>query len=490
MATLDAKEPSSRAYRSIGRYRVYSELASGGMATVHLGCMLGPAGFSKLVAIKCLHAQFALENQFVTMFLDEARLASSIHHPNVVASLDVVAEQGELLVVMEYVHGETLAALLRTQRQTGDTPPLPVVIRIMCDALEGLHAAHVASLAGRRLNIVHCDVSPQNIMVGADGNTRVLDFGIAQAAMRSQASGSGTVKGKLAYMSPEQVQDQPVDARTDIFAAGVVLWEALTGKRLFFAADPREIVSLLLTSTILPPTAIVPGLPSEVDRVVLKALARDPEQRFATAHDFAEALRKVASEGSRRAVSDWVGAVAKDSLARRLRLLETLEESAIHAQAESELASGTASSSPFNAAFSIGASEATSTRAILPIVRKSKVRWGPFVTASFGITATIVAWALVGKHPPAPPLPAPAKFTLAAAPPVERAVPIAIIAEPAPLKAEVLPPAATSSSRPTRTPTKQRLTATGEARSTRAKACTPPYRIDSSGVRRVKLECL
>src|SRR3954470_9412250 len=136
-----AKRELGQGYRAIGRYRVYSELASGGMATVHLGCMLGPAGFSKLVAIKCLHAQFALEAEFVAMFLDEARLTSSIHHPNVVASLDVVAEQGELLVIMEYVHGETLAALLRTSRQTAERAPVPVVIRVMCDALEGLHAA-------------------------------------------------------------------------------------------------------------------------------------------------------------------------------------------------------------------------------------------------------------------------------------------------------------------------------------------------------------
>src|SRR3954470_844 len=138
MNTREAGESSSRVYRPLGRFRMYSKLASGGMATVHLGCMLGPAGFSKLVAIKCLHARFALEAEFVAMFLDEARLTSSIHHPNVVASLDVVTEQGELLVVMEYIHGESLAALLRTSRQARELPPIPVVTRVVCDALEGL----------------------------------------------------------------------------------------------------------------------------------------------------------------------------------------------------------------------------------------------------------------------------------------------------------------------------------------------------------------
>ena len=418
MATREAKQPSSREYRTIGRYRVYSELASGGMATVHLGCMLGPAGFSKLVAIKCLHAEFALESEFVAMFLDEARLTSSIHHPNVVASLDVVAEQGELLVVMEYVHGESLAALLRTSRQSGDLPPLPVVTRIVCDALEGLHAAHIASLAGRCLNIVHRDVSPQNIMVGADGNTRVLDFGIAQAAVRSQATASGTVKGKIAYMSPEQLQNRAVDARADIFAAGVVLWEALTGRRLFFAPDPRDSAELVLGSTIVPPTAIVPSLSSELDRVVLRALARDPDQRFDSAHDFAEALRKAATEGSRRAVSDWVGRVAKDSLSRRLHLLETLEASAIDAQATAVLPTVTGSS-PFHTPFSVDegtATRTTNTRAISGEVARSPIaRWGPLSAAIVGIVALAIAWTRPAKHllPPTA-LQLPSKEVLAA----------------------------------------------------------------------------
>jgi serine/threonine-protein kinase len=311
--------------------------------------------------------------------------------------------------------------------------------------------------------------------------------------MRSQASGKGTIKGKLAYMSPEQVRDQAVDSRTDIFAAGVVLWEALTGKRLFFAADPRETVDLLLTSTIVPPTAIVPELPSEIDRVVLKALARDPEKRFATAHDFAEALRKAADEGSRRAVADWVGHVAKDSLSQRLELLETLEESAIHAQAESELPSVSASS-PFNSAISSSegaGTQATSTRAILPFVQVSPVvRWRSFATAIGGIAAMVTTWALLTRHPPEQPPPAPTKIALAATPVIERAVPATSADAPVPLQVESLPLAVASSGRPNLAPTKRRLSVATEARTTHAKACTPPYRIDGSGVRRVKLECL
>ena len=490
----EARQPSSRAYRTIGRYRVYAELASGGMATVHLGCMLGPAGFSKVVAVKCLHAEFALESEFVAMFLDEARLTSSIHHPNVVASLDVVAEQGELLVVMEYVHGETLAAVLRTSRQTGDVPPLAVVTRIICDALEGLHAAHVASLAGRCLNIVHRDVSPQNIMVGADGNTRVLDFGIAQAAVRSQVSAGGLIKGKLAYMSPEQVQNRAVDARTDVFAAGVVLWEALTGKRLFFAADPRETVNLLLNSPITPPSEIAPNLPRELDRVVLKALARDPHQRFDSAHEFAEALRKAASEGSRRAVSDWVCHVAKDSLARRLLLLETLEASAIHAQAEAVLPVVTGSS-PFHTPASVVEStgtQATSTRVISGTESETTTvpRWVPFLAAIGGIAAVGIAWAIAAGPPAArAALPVASQTALAAPPDAGRATPPETLPAPPPAQVESLPLAVSKEST-RRTQSKPRATVAVESHPARQKACTPPYRIDASGVRRVKLECL
>jgi len=455
------------------------------MATVHLGCMLGPAGFSKLVAIKCLHEQFALEQEFVAMFLDEARLTSSIHHPNVVATLDVVAEQGALLVVMEYVHGESLAALLRTSRLTGDAPALPVVTRIVCDALDGLHAAHIASLAGRCLNIVHRDVSPQNIMVGADGNTRVLDFGIAQAAVRSHVTASGTVKGKLAYMAPEQLQSRAVNARADIFAAGVVLWEALTGKRLFFAADPRDTADLVMNSAIAPPTTIVPSLPSELDRVVLKALARDPAQRFDSAHEFAEALRRAATEGSRRAVADWVNRVAKDSLSRRLHLLETLEASAIHAQAQAVLPSVT-SSSPFHAPLPVDegtATRTTSTRAISGETgRSSAARWGPASAAIVGIAAVVIAWAMVPKSPP-PPLRVPAKKVVAAVTAASSAL------VPAPLPVESLPLALPSSEPVKRIPSKPRTGPT-EKRLMHAQSCSPPYRIDAAGVRRVKLQCL
>jgi len=479
---------TSSPYRVVGRYRVYSELASGGMATVHLGCLLGPAGFSKLVAIKCLHQQFALEPEFVSMFLDEARLASSIHHPNVVASLDVVAEQGELLVVMEYVHGETLAGLLRLSRQKDDKPPAAVVIRVLCDALEGLHAAHTASLAGKPLNIVHRDVSPQNIMVGADGNTRVLDFGIAQAALRSHVTSAGTIKGKIAYMSPEQVQSRPVDARTDVFAAGVVLWEALTGRRLFFAPDSRDAVDLLLTSPIPAPSSVAPHLSEELDAVVLKALARDVEERFASAHDFAEALRRVAGEGSRREVVEWVGRVAKEALEHRLELLQALEASAIHTQISAALPVVTGSS-PQAAPVPEGThtQALTTSTSILPHPPASPLRRrAPLLVAVAGVSCAFLVW-LLTRSTEVPNLPGPpvAAASLVApplpAPKPEPSEPV-VAAESMP----VLPPAPSVGPRVQKKPT----TAAAATSTGRPRSCNPPYRIDAAGVRRVKPECL
>jgi eukaryotic-like serine/threonine-protein kinase len=491
----NARISAASSYRTVGRYRVYSELASGGMATVHLGCLLGPAGFSKLVAVKCLHEQFALEPEFVSMFLDEARLASTIHHPNVVASLDVVAEQGELLVVMEYVHGETLAGLLRLARHTGDSAPVPVVVRALCDALEGLHAAHIASLAGRSLNIVHRDVSPQNIMVGADGNTRVLDFGIAQAALRSQMTAAGTVKGKVAYMSPEQVQGLSVDARTDVFAAGVVLWEALVGRRLFFAPDSRDAVKLLLSSPIPAPSSLVPSLSPALDQVVFKALARDVDARFATAHEFAEALRDAAHEGSRREVAEWVNRVAKDGLAKRLEQLQALEASAIHTQVAVPLPVVTASS-PQHAAPNPDGTQATTSTSILPHPPPAKRRRAaPWIFAAAGVLAALAVWATRPDEVSSPPASAAVRAP-AVQPPSSPQLPVrpAQVEAVSPLPPlEVAPPApepspaATVASKPI---AKKQGGVVSQSAGSRAKQCNPPYRIDASGVRRVKPECL
>jgi len=196
------------------------------MATVHIGRLVGPAGFARIVAIKRMHAQFAADPDFVAMFLDEAWLAARIQHPNVVQTLDVVTTEGELFLVMEYVQGETLARLERSAREAGELPPARVVVGIASSMLHGLHAAHEAKdESGKALSIVHRDVSPQNVMVGVDGIARLLDFGVAKATVRLQTTREGQLKGKLAYMAPEQLAGQATRA-SDIYSAGVVCGRA------------------------------------------------------------------------------------------------------------------------------------------------------------------------------------------------------------------------------------------------------------------------
>jgi serine/threonine-protein kinase len=243
------------AERVVGRYAVFAPLASGGMATVHLGRLLGSVGFSRTVAIKRLHQKLVHDRSFVTMFLDEAKLVARIKHPSVVPTLDVVAEGGELFIVMEYVQGETLSRLLRVAHERSVMVPPRIASAIMSAVLHGLHAAHEArSEHGEALGIVHRDVSPQNIMVGADGVARVLDFGIARAFAREAPRKENGLVGKLAYMPPEQVDGLPLDRRTDVYAAAVVLWETLACKRLFRADDNASLLELITSSPIDPPS--------------------------------------------------------------------------------------------------------------------------------------------------------------------------------------------------------------------------------------------
>jgi serine/threonine-protein kinase len=314
----------------VGRYALHGEIASGGMATVCFGRLLGPIGFSRPVAIKRLHPQLAKDESARAMFIDEARLAARIHHPNVVQTLDVIHEGDELLLVMEYVHGESLAKLVRAAKRRGDRVPLPVALAIVAGMLQGLHAAHEAKGEdGRPLGIVHRDVSPQNVLVGADGCPRVLDFGIARAEVRIESTREGIIKGKLAYMAPEQFRGAAITRAADIFAAGVVMWELLVGKRLLFKGDGGDaaMVEKLLHGTFEAPSRVAPAVPSALDAIVLKALARDPAERFATAREMALAIEAHGGLATPTQISSWVEELADVALAERTAKLSELERS-------------------------------------------------------------------------------------------------------------------------------------------------------------------
>ncbi|AKV02347.1 serine/threonine protein kinase [Labilithrix luteola] len=326
MARSDGNAP-----RTVGRYVLYGELAAGGMATVHFGRLSGPVGFSRTVAIKRLHPQFAKDPEFVTMFLDEARLCGRIRHPNVVPTLDVVATAGEIFIVMEYVSGEALSKLLKTAWQKGIQIPPRVAATILSSVLHGLHAAHqTKDEHGRELGIVHRDVSPQNILVGADGVARVLDFGVAKAAGRTQTTRDGQVKGKIAYMPPEQLSGGQVTRQSDIYAASVVLWEAVAGRRLFDGETEAIVLVRAIEGKVDPPSTYRPELTPEADRVILKGLAREPADRFATAREMAMAIEQTIGLASPSEVGEWVELVAADELGRRAARIAEIESASVN----------------------------------------------------------------------------------------------------------------------------------------------------------------
>lgn len=310
----------------LGRYELHGAIARGGMATVYIGRMTGAAGFSRTVAIKRLHPHLAADSTFLRMFADEARLAARIRHPNVIDTLDVVSEGDELFIVMEFVNGETLARLIRAAATKGISLPAPVVSSIIIGALEGLHSAHDAtSECGEPLGIVHRDISPQNILIARDGVPRVLDFGVAKAAGRVQETEGGELKGKLAYMSPEQLTRNAIDRRCDVFAMGIVLWEALTSKRLFAGEDAASTLYAVVNGSIAPPSAIVPSLPPALDAVVLRALDRDPAKRFATAQEMALALEAACPPVPARQTGRLVEELAGETLRIRADIVKSVE---------------------------------------------------------------------------------------------------------------------------------------------------------------------
>jgi tRNA A-37 threonylcarbamoyl transferase component Bud32 len=306
----------------VGRYAIHDVIASGGSATVHLGRFLGPVGFTRVVAIKRLHPNLAKDPEFVAMLLDEARIVARIRHPNVVQTLDVVATGEELLLVLDYVEGQSLSNLLSAVWARSERVPVGIAAAIATGVLHGLHAAHEArDEQGAWLAVVHRDVSPQNVMVGSDGVARILDFGVAKARVRLQSTREGQFKGKLAYTAPEHLRGHPVSRATDLYAVGVLLWEALAGRRLFgdqeFARDGRAIV---------PPSQIGAAVPPALDDVVMRALAEDPAARFASAHEMAIAIERAVTPSPISEVSAWVDEWADEALLHRQALVALMEE--------------------------------------------------------------------------------------------------------------------------------------------------------------------
>lgn len=307
----------------IGRYEIVEPLATGGMATVYLARLSGPGGFTKLFALKTIHPHLIAEDGFIEMFLDEARIASRIAHPNVCQIIDFGVGTGSYFIAMELLLGENLAKLQpELKSASSGERHVELVARIVADAAEGLHAAHeVTDDDGKLLHVVHRDISQSNLLVTFDGVVKVVDFGIASAADQLHLTRTGTLKGKFAYMAPEQLEQERVDRRADIWSLGVVLWELLAGRRLF--KRPRQVDSMraVLDAPIPLASAVNPDVPPEMDAILARALDRTPEARYPTALELARALDELAAARgwtlSARELGEQVRRMCADSFERQ-----------------------------------------------------------------------------------------------------------------------------------------------------------------------------
>ena len=329
-----ANRELDRAPRAVGRYRLEERLGGGGMGEVYRGTAFGEAGFTRTVAIKRLRDDLAGDPTFVAMLLDEARLASCIRSPNVAATYDVVSHGGEFFIVMDYVDGRSLDKLMLANGAAVRLP-IPIAAFIVIGILDGLAAAHTArDSGGRALELVHRDVSPHNVLIGNDGSVRIIDFGIAKAAVRLHQTQTGEIKGKPSYMAPEQMLACPLDARADLFAVGVMLWEMLTGAR--FRANERFLARMTPDNVVKAPLA---GPPSELnedlsviayDPVVVRAIAFSPLERFASAAEMAVAVRRAGRVADVAEVKAWLAGRTESKALNELSTRRVIESSHVN----------------------------------------------------------------------------------------------------------------------------------------------------------------
>jgi serine/threonine-protein kinase len=285
--------------------------------------MDGPGGFQKWVAINKIHPHLVEDESFVQMFLDEARVAARISHPNVATVFDLGKHEDTYWIAMEYLHGEPLREVMRRTEELGTAMPPEIACRVIADAAEGLHAAHeLLGKNGEKLGLVHRDVTPHNLFVTYDGVTKVVDFGIAKFSSRMSHTRAGTLKGKLAYMSPEQVHGEGIDRRTDIFALGVVLWELTTGQRLFRMESDLDTLAKVQECNVPRPSTLIRGYPVDLEKIVMKALAKNRGERFRTARELSRALQSLLMRRGLFIASDEVAAYTQSIFSDRIQKRE------------------------------------------------------------------------------------------------------------------------------------------------------------------------
>ena len=312
-----------------GKYRLIAELGQGGMATVYLAVMMGRSGFRKLAVVKLLRPEIAVDQEFVEMFLDEAKLCARLSHPNIVHTYDVGVDEVGHLMAMEYLDGVSLHAAIAKLGRNGGPFKFPMQARVLLDVVEGLRYAHeLRDYDGRSLEIVHRDVTPHNIFVTYDGQVKLLDFGIAKAATSTVRTATGVIKGKLTYMAPEQARGDLVDARADLYAVGVMLWEAVTGRRRWPTglSQPALFTRLASGETPESPNAASHGYPAEIDDIILRTLAVKPADRYQTAGELRVALEGVLGKLEPVSLRDLGEMLSTAFSEGRQRLRDVIEE--------------------------------------------------------------------------------------------------------------------------------------------------------------------
>jgi serine/threonine-protein kinase len=451
----------------LGRYELLVPLASGGMAQVWIARQAGEHGFARLVAVKTMRPEHAESDAFRRMFLDEARLAARIAHANVVEVLDL-GEEGEGIVylAMTLVEGDSVAGLLRARREIGARGlPHGIAARVVGDALAGLHAAHeLRDEEGRPLQLVHRDVSPHNVLVGLDGIAKIADFGVAKARSRlADETEAGQVKGKFAYMAPEQLERREVDRRSDVFSTGVVLWEALTGEKLFAGIDLIDTIARIRDTTIPDVREVAPDVPARIAEVTAKALERDPARRFGSAAEMSDALEGAARECGAAASAKEVGALVEGLCGEEIQRRRDAARDAARAVTRGGIAT-TGPGVSEGIAVSVGGGTETATTTVVDTTRSRRTR-GIAVAAVVGAIA--IAGAMIGlrrSSTPSSATPAsaanaatlPAPSASASATGTSSAAPVSTdppVASAAPTPASATPTPASRPSRPRRTPT-------------------------------------
>jgi serine/threonine protein kinase len=364
--------------RNLGKYRIIAELGHGGMAEVFLSLITGPlgSGFTKLAVIKRLHPHLAEDPDFIAMLVDEARISARLNHANVVQTLEVGVENDQYFLAMEFLDGQPLHRIQRRSKKTGAVLSADLEYLIIADALAGLQHAHeLSDYDGTPLGIVHRDVTPQNIFVTYDGQVKVVDFGIAKAAGRASETRQGIVKGKVRYMSPEQAMGSPVDCRSDVFAAGVLVWEAATKKHLWGELDELAIVQKLISGDFdASPQTVDPSVPTAIDAICRKALARDPADRYPSAADFRadlEAFLAAGVVGARRRLA----ALVADMFVKERRTLRGVIEQSSKESFDPMSLAALAASQPTTTLMSGASSSSSGNFALLGLGGETVAPW-------------------------------------------------------------------------------------------------------------------